>query len=90
MDELFANVGKFLLEQGAGGIIALLALLALINERRERRADAKDYDAEIKAKDEAHIETLNRWRTDTQAQNDKMAQLSEKFVIAIEAHKRGS
>ena len=90
MDALFTNIGAFLLENGAGGVIALLCLLALIVERRERNSDRKDYDAEIKSKDEAHIETLNRWRTDTQASNDKIAALAEKVVIAIESNKRGS
>lgn len=78
------------MENGAGGVIALLAILALINERRERNAERKEYNAEIATKDAAHIETLNRWRTDTQVQNDKVAVLAEKFVIAIENSKRGA
>lgn len=89
MDDLFARIGSWLLDNGAGGVIAALSILALVNERRERVSERKEYDAEIKAKDEAHIDTLNKWRTDTQAQNDKVATLAEKVVIAIESSKRG-
>lgn len=90
MDALFTSVGGWLLENGAGGIIALLAIFALVTERKDRNAEKKAYDAEIAAKDAAHIETLNKWRTDTQAQNDKVSSLAEKVVIAIEANKRPS
>lgn len=88
MDALFTQIGGWLLEHGAGGIVALLAILALIIERRDRNAEKKAYDAEIASKDAAHIETLNRWRTDTSATNDKVSALAEKVVIAIEANKR--
>lgn len=89
MDALFTNIGTWLLENGAGGIVALLALLALVNERRERNAERLLYDAEIKTKDEAHIATLNSWRADTQVQNDKVSALAEKVIITIESVKRG-
>ncbi len=89
MDALFSQIGAFLMANGAGGIIALLAILALLNERKERKDERKDYDAEIKAKDEAHIATLNSWRADTQVQNDKISALAEKVIITVESVKRG-
>ena len=89
MDELFTQIGSWLVSNGAGGIVAALVILALAVERKERRAERKDYDAEIKAKDDAHIATLNSWRADTQVQNDKVSQLAEKVIITIESVKRG-
>jgi hypothetical protein len=89
MDALFSQIGAFLMANGAGGIIALLAIMALVNERKERKDERKDYDAEIKAKDEAHIATLNSWRADTQVQNDKISALAEKVIITVESVKRG-
>lgn len=85
MDEFL----KILVTYGPGGVIAGLAILALVNERKERKAERKDYDGEIKAKDEAHIQTLNSWRADTQVQNDKVSALAEKVIITIESVKRG-
>ncbi len=89
MDALFSNVGNWLLENGAGGVVALLALLGLVNERKERREERAAYDAEIAKKDEALINTLNSWRADTQVQNDKVSALAEKVIITVEAAKRG-
>jgi len=89
VDELFTQIGSWLVSNGAGGIVAALVILALAVERKERRAERKDYDAEIKAKDDAHIATLNSWRADTQVQNDKVSQLAEKVIITIESVKRG-
>lgn len=89
MDALFSNVGNWLLENGAGGIVALLSILALLNERKERREERTAYDAEISKKDEALINTLNSWRADTQVQNDKVSALAEKVIITVEAAKRG-
>lgn len=85
MDE----ITKALLTYGPGGLIALMAVLALIGERKERKAERTAYDAEIKSKDEAHIQTLNSWRADTQVQNDKVSALAEKVIITIESVKRG-
>lgn len=90
MDALFTQIGTWLIANGAGGIVALLAIFALIVERKERKAERKEYQDKIDEKDDAHIDTLNRWRTDTQVQNDKVSALAEKFVIAIEASKRGA
>lgn len=69
--------------------IAALVIWAFLNERKERREERKEYDAEIKAKDDAHIATLNSWRADTQVQNDKVSALVEKVIVAIESGKRG-
>lgn len=85
MDE----ITKALLTYGPGGLIGLMCVLALIGERKERKAERTAYDAEIKAKDEAHISTLNSWRADTQVQNDKVSALAEKVIITIESVKRG-
>jgi hypothetical protein len=77
MDALFANIGVWLLANGPGGIVAALAILALVDERKGRKEDRA-----------ALIDTLNRWRTDTQTQNDKVAALAEKVIVAIESDKR--
>lgn len=77
------------MSNGAGGVVAALSILALVNERKERREDRKEYDAEIKAKDDALVQTLNSWRADTNVQNDKVSALAEKVIITIESVKRG-
>ena len=84
------EVTKALLTYGPGGLIALLSILALVNERKERKAERTAYDAEIKTKDDALIETLTKWRLDTQMQSDKIAALVEKQAIILDAQsKRG-
>ena len=83
------EVTRALLTYGPGGLIAFMCVLALVAERKERRAERKEYDSEIKSKDDAHIQTLNSWRADTQVQNDKVSALAEKVIITIESVKRG-
>jgi len=83
-----ADAIQTLLSGGPYGISALI-VWAWLNERKERREERKEYDAEIKAKDDAHIATLNSWRADTQVQNDKVSALVEKVIVAIESGKRG-
>lgn len=89
MDALFTNVGTWLVSNGAGGVVGLLAVMALIVERRERTAERKEYRDEIEASNSALVDTLNRWRTDSQMQSDKVSALAEKVIIAIESSKRG-
>lgn len=84
------EVTKALLTYGPGGLLAILSILALVNERKERKAERTAYDAEIKTKDDALIETLTKWRLDTQMQSDKIAALVEKQAIILDAQsKRG-
>lgn len=84
MDE----ITKALLTYGPGGLIALMAVLALIGERKERKAERTAYDAEIKTKDDTIIETLTKWRLDTQMQSDKIAALVEKQAIILDAQSK--
>lgn len=83
-----ADAIQTLLSGGPYGISALI-VWAWLNERKERREERKEYDAEIKAKDDAHIATLNSWRADTQVQSDKVSAMAEKFIVAIETGKKG-
>jgi len=85
---LDASAIQTLLSGGPYGITALI-IWAWLNERKERREERKEYDAEIKAKDDAHIATLNSWRADTQVQSDKVSAMAEKFIVAIETGKKG-
>lgn len=88
MDGLFQEIGKALLTYGPGGLLAALAILALIFERKDRKEERKEYDAEIKQKDAEHIETLNKWRLDTSMQSEKMAAFIEKASIIIDAQSK--
>lgn len=83
-----ASAIQTLLSGGPYGLAALI-IWAWLNERKERKEERREYDAEIKAKDDAHIATLNSWRADTQVQNDKVSALVEKVIVAIESGKRG-
>lgn len=69
--------------------MAALVIWAWLNERKERKEERAAYDAEIKAKDDLLVQTLNSWRADTQVQNDKSSALAEKVFVAIESAKRG-
>lgn len=83
-----ASAIQTLLSGGPYGLAALI-IWAWLNERKERKEERREYDAEIKSKDDAHIATLNSWRADTQVQNDKVSALVEKVIVAIESGKRG-
>lgn len=89
MDALFSNIGAWLISNGAGGVIGLLAIMALVIERRERTAERKEHREEVETSKAALVDTLNRWRTDSQMQSDKVSALAEKVIIAIERSKRG-
>ncbi len=69
MDALFAQISSTMLSWGPPGVVALLAIIALIFERRDRK--------EAQAKLE---EALGKWKTDTEAQGNKMQALLESLI----------
>lgn len=83
--DLFTEAGKLMLSWGPPGVVALLAIMALVFERRERKQERSNYDAEIKSKDDKLVETLINWRTDTQLQGERTAGLLEKVATIAEA-----